>query len=47
MEEKMIMIAIILFAILCIVMSYCIGYVKGFKKMKKIDDEIIKELTNK
>ena len=43
MEEKMIMVTIILFAIGFIVFSYCVGYVKGFKKMKEIDDKILKE----
>ena len=27
--------------------SYQIGFIKGFKKCKKIDDEILKRLTNK
>jgi hypothetical protein len=47
MENKMIMVAIILFAIGFIVLSYCIGYIKGFKKMKEIDDKIIEELKSK
>ena len=47
MEQKMIMISIIAFAILLVILSYCIGFVKGFNKAKSIDDEIIEELANK
>lgn len=44
MEQKMIMVAVILFEIFFIILSFCVGYIKGFKKCKKIDDEIIEKL---
>lgn len=44
MEQKMIMVAVIAFAILLIILSFYVGYIKGFKKSKQIDDEIIKKL---
>lgn len=47
MEQKMIIVALILFAIFFIGLSFCIGYVKGFKKSKEIDDKIIEELSEK
>lgn len=47
MEQKMIMVSIITLAILLIILSYCIGYVKGFNKAKLIDDEILEELEKK
>jgi uncharacterized protein YneF (UPF0154 family) len=44
MEQKMIMVTVIALAILLIILSFCVGYIKGFKKSKQIDDEIIKKL---
>ena len=46
MKEEFI-VAISLFAIGFIIFSYCIGYVKGFKKSKEIDDKILEELACK
>ena len=47
MEERMFMVAALLFAVSFIILSYCIGYIKGFKKSKAIDDQILEELVNK
>lgn len=47
MEQRMIIVSIIALSILFIVLSYFIGYVKGFKKSKEIDNKIIDELVNK
>lgn len=51
MEQKItlvyIMVSVICLSITFIGISYCIGYVKGFKKSKEIDDKIIEELINK
>lgn len=47
METKMVMLTIIALAILFIITSFCIGYIQGFKKSKKIDDKIIDELRDK
>ena len=43
MEQKMFMVAFILFSIFFCLLSFSIGYIKGFKKCKKIDDEIIEK----
>lgn len=47
METKMIIISVIALAILFSIISFCIGYVKGFKKSKEIDDKIFRELSGK
>jgi len=47
MGQKMIMIATIAFAIFLIILSFCVGYIKGFKKSKQIDDEIIEKLKKR
>lgn len=47
METKIIIIAMIIWTIVFIVLGYCIGYVKGFKKCKEIDDDIISKLSKK
>ena len=47
MEERMFMVAALLFAVGFIILSYCIGYIKGFKKAKAIDDQILEELAVK
>ena len=47
MEQKMFMVTFIFVAIFLIILSFCIGYVRGFKKSKEIDDKIIKELSAK
>lgn len=31
-------------AIIIAIISFCIGYVKGFKRSKEIDDKIISEI---
>lgn len=40
-------IVIIVFIIFFIILSFCIGYIKGFRKSKEIDDIIINDLFNK
>lgn len=47
MEQKMIIVTIITIAIIFIILSFCFGYLKGFKKSKEIDDKIIEELRDK
>ena len=46
-EERMFMVAALLFTVGFIILSYCIGYIKGFKKSKEIDDKILEELSSK
>lgn len=41
-----IMVSVISLSIFFIGLGYCIGYVKGFKKSKEIDDKIIEELIS-
>ena len=50
MEQKIIITALIVIiaSFICIgKLFYYIGYIKGFKKCKKIDDDIIKDLSEK
>lgn len=47
MEQKMIIVTIITISIILIILSFCFGYLKGFKKSKEIDDKIIEELRSK
>lgn len=34
-------------SIIIIIISFCIGYVRGFKRSKEIDDKIISEIGAK
>ena len=47
METKLIIITIVIFALLFIVLSFYIGYIIGLKQMKRIDDKIINEISEK
>ena len=41
---RMINVGVIAVAVCAIILSFCIGYARGFKKSKEIDDEILAEL---
>ena len=43
----MINVGIISFILSFIIISFCIGYIKGFKKAKAIDDEILRKISSK
>ena len=47
MEQEMIIVTIITVTSIFCILSYCVGYTHGFKKCKKIDDEIIEQLISK
>ena len=42
----MINVGIISIFIAFIIISFCIGYIKGFKKSKEIDDKILQEMID-
>lgn len=42
-----IIIAIIMLLISVAILSFCLGYINGFNRCKKIDDELIDKLGNK
>ena len=43
--EKLVIFTIILVVIALMIVSFCIGYIMGFKKMKEIDDKILNSYT--
>ena len=45
--EGLIIVRIIAIVVFVVTLSFCIGYVRGFKKSKEIDDIIIAELAEK
>ena len=47
MIEKTIMIVVICMFIFFVSLAYEIGYIKGFKKCKSIEDDILTELSKK
>lgn len=46
-EQVYILIALVSLCILFSIMSFCFGYIQGFKKSKEIDDKIMEEISNK
>ena len=45
--EGLIIVRVIALVVFVVTLSFCIGYVRGFKKSKEIDDIIIAELAEK
>lgn len=47
MEQEMIIVTSITASITCMILGYCVGYIKGMKKQKEFDVKIIEEFVNK